>query len=88
MLRPGATGLGLSACAHAACWTGRALKLDPLSLELLRLRWILSQPPINRKQARSLLCPLPYETLPSFVERREESRHTRVQSVHWDWLGL
>ena len=47
-----------------------------------------SHPPINRKQTRSLLCPLPYETLPSFVERREESRHTSVQSVHWDWLGL
>ena len=58
------------------------------SLSRVGLRWILSQPPINRKQARSLLCPLPYETLPSFVERREESRYTRVQSVHWDWLGL
>ena len=58
------------------------------SLFELRLRWILSQPLINKKQARSLLCPLLYETLPSFVERREESRHTSVQSVHWDWLGL
>ena len=38
------------------------------SLSRVGLRWILSQPPINRKQARSLLCPLPYETLPSFVE--------------------
>ena len=62
------------------------MKLDPLSLELLRLRWILSQPPINRKQARSLLCPLPYETLPSFVERREE-RHRAAAPTFRDLRG-
>ena len=89
MLRPRRDWPGfVCLCTRGLLDRPRALKLDPLSLELLRLRWILSQPPINRKQVRSLLCPLPYETLPSFVERREESRYTRVQSVHWDWLGL
>ena len=47
----------------------------------MRLRWILSQPLINKKQARSLLCPLLYETLPSFVERREERLGARCGAL-------
>jgi len=37
---------------------------------------------------RSPTLPAPCETLPSFIERRGESRHRRGQRGHWDCLGI